>query len=264
MTIAQVLELEEQPVGETTPLALKSPRPVLKILPPDRLQSARELLRRREERREPPLATALPVLDRLLGGGLPRGELVEVVGRRSSGRFSTLLAALAAVTAAGEAAALVDLGDHLDPQAAAALGMELGRLLWLRPRRLRQALAATEMLIAGGFPLVALDLGAPPLSGGGATEGFWLRLARAAEARGTALIVSSPYRVSGTAAGGVLHAETARPAWSGGGGAPRLLARLSCRFTLEKHRGRHPGASESLELTVPAAAPFPAAGELAC
>src|SRR5512143_1726070 len=49
-------------------------------------------------------------------GGLPRGTLVEVVGRRSSGRFALALAALAAATQAGESAALVDLGDQLDPQ----------------------------------------------------------------------------------------------------------------------------------------------------
>src|SRR5262249_42016146 len=57
-----------------------------------------------------PIATTVPGLDRLLRGGLPRGGFVEVSGRRSCGRFSIGIAALASATSSGEAAALVDLG----------------------------------------------------------------------------------------------------------------------------------------------------------
>ncbi|RPH52836.1 hypothetical protein EHM82_09085, partial [bacterium] len=80
-----------------------------------RIRSARELARevREADEEETPLATAVPALDRLLAGGLPRGQLVELIGARSSGRFSALLAVLAAATGVGEAAALVDLGDGL-------------------------------------------------------------------------------------------------------------------------------------------------------
>src|SRR6185369_7864288 len=115
-----------------------------------RLSSARELARERAEEERGPLPTAHPALDPLLGGGLPRGELVEVVGGRSSGRLSLVLAALAAATSTGEAAALVDLGDHLDPAAAVAAGIDLQRLLWVRPRDVRQTLAAAEMVLGGG------------------------------------------------------------------------------------------------------------------
>src|SRR5262245_29756039 len=65
------------------------------------------------------LATGVAPLDRLLAGGLPKGEMIELAGRRSSGRFSIGLSALASVTSTGEPATLVDLGEHLDPQAAA-------------------------------------------------------------------------------------------------------------------------------------------------
>ena len=58
---------------------------------------------------------------------------MEIIGRRSSGRFSLTLAILRAATAAGEAAALVDLGNNLDPQIAAEHGVDLERLLWVRP-----------------------------------------------------------------------------------------------------------------------------------
>ncbi|HQR47078.1 MAG TPA: hypothetical protein PK598_13835, partial [Thermoanaerobaculia bacterium] len=107
------------------------------------LSRASDLVRQGATRREA-LPTAVPPLDRLLSGGLPRGTLVEVTGRRSSGRFSLALSVLAAATGAGEAAALVDLGDHFDPQAAEAFGADLARLLWVRPRTLKEALLSTE------------------------------------------------------------------------------------------------------------------------
>jgi hypothetical protein len=75
-----------------------------------------------------------------LAGGLPRGCLTEICGPASSGRTTLLLAALAAATCRGEFCALVDAGDALDPQSAAAAGVDLDRLLWVRcgansPRR---------------------------------------------------------------------------------------------------------------------------------
>ena len=51
------------------------------------------------------LPTAIDPMDRILQGGLVRGELVELVGRHSSGRYSTVLATLATTTQIGEAVA---------------------------------------------------------------------------------------------------------------------------------------------------------------
>lgn len=233
----------------------------------DHLTTGRELLRRRErDDHAPPLPTGSPELDRLLEGGLPRGYLVELVGGRSSGRFSILLALLAAATQAGEAAALVDLGEGLDPAAAGASGIDLERLLWLAPRTLRQALAGAEMLVATGFPLVAVDLGLPPVRRGGldaqGVQAAWLRLARAASSYGAALFVATPYRASGAAAAGVL---TIRPEarrrslrrHRHGAGSPSLLLGIDAAVTLEKARpalsargsSRPPGAAERLRLT---------------
>jgi hypothetical protein len=196
-------------------------------------------------------------LDRLLGGGLPRGELVEIVGRGSCGRFAALLAALRAVTGAGEAAALVDQGSQLDPQAATAAGIDLERLLWLRPRELGDALAASELLLHTGFSLVVLDLGLPPVRGR-APLAAWLRLARAAAAHGAAVLVGSPYRLSGCAAGAVVTGGRARGDWSGAGPA-RLLGGLQSRFSLSKRTG-HPDLGEAfVELVVPEASFGPAA-----
>jgi hypothetical protein len=218
-----------------------------------------------------PLATAVPALDELLAGGLPRGKLVEMVGARSSGRFSAVLAILAAATVAGEAAALVDLGDGFDPQTAATFEMDLRRLLWLRPASLKQALVCAEVLLGGGFPLVVLDLGSPPVRGGRGGEAGWVRLARAAQAHRAALLVASPYRVSGTAAAIVLQAAPGRALWQGvAGRAPWLLDGLSCQLALEKCRGRLLPAQRSrrlelrLEDTISLDAPDPstATGDL--
>jgi hypothetical protein len=242
-----------------------------------RLHSARELERESREEEHELLPTALPAIDRLLSGGLPRGQLVELIGSRSSGRFSTVLQILAAATGVGEAAALVDLGDGLDPADALTLGIDARRLLWLRPTTLSQALVAAEMVIGSGFQLVILDLGTPPLARGTgshgspgsdgshgshgshgaktarANEAAWLRLARAAKAQASALLVSSPYRISGTAATIVLRAGRGRSLW--GQAAPWLLGGTSPRFILEKCRGGRHGQQETLCLRLPGSPP---------
>jgi recombination protein RecA len=71
-------------------------------------------------------------LDALLGGGFPRGALVEVCGAGSSGRTSLSLALLAQATRRQEACAYVDVSDALDPMSVAAAGVDVKRLLWVR------------------------------------------------------------------------------------------------------------------------------------
>ena len=67
-----------------------------------------------------------------LTGGFPRGCLTEICGTASSGRTSVLISALAHATQRGEVCALVDASDAFDPASAAAAGMEMSRLLWVR------------------------------------------------------------------------------------------------------------------------------------
>lgn len=214
-----------------------------------RLRTGRTLV---DERRRTPgeerLATASG-LDRLLGGGLERGATVELVGRGSSGRFAVVLSVLAAVTGGGEPAALIDLGDGLDPRVAAAAGVDLERLLWVRPRRMKEALGSAEIALGCGLPLVVLELGLPPLAGGRGNEAAWLRLARTARAQRTALLVSSPYRVSGTAVRTVVELRATRARWHGRGFAPSLVRGLAGRLELAKSRIRATASPvEQLEL----------------
>src|SRR5882762_10222370 len=77
------------------------------------------------------VSSGIPQLD-LLIGGLARGCLTEICGTASSGRTSVLLLALARATQRGEVCALVDASDAFDPASAAAAGMEMSRLLWVR------------------------------------------------------------------------------------------------------------------------------------
>ena len=73
----------------------------------------------------------IPSLD-ALSGGLPRGALSEVTGAVSSGRTSIVLSTLAAALRRQETCALVDASDSFDPISAAAAGLDLARLLWIR------------------------------------------------------------------------------------------------------------------------------------
>ena len=220
-----------------------------------RLTSAADLLERaRAAPAGSTLPTAVPALEGLLPGGLPRGEMVEISGLYSTGRFSLALSLLAAATEAGEAAALVDLGDHFDPQAAEAAGVSLPRLLWLRPRTLRQALLSAETAVKAGVPLVLLDLGLAPsklsLAQRARPDVAFLRLARAARAHDTALVVLAPRRATGAAARAVLAAERARPFWHRGereASTPLLLG-LSGRLVPEKLPGHRPGTAKVLKL----------------
>ena len=76
--------------------------------------------------------TGIAEVDVLLGGGFPRGTLVELCGRGSSGRTSLYLALLTQATGQQQACALVDVSDSLDPMSMAAAGVDLARLLWVR------------------------------------------------------------------------------------------------------------------------------------
>jgi recombination protein RecA len=71
-------------------------------------------------------------LDAVLGGGFPRGSLVELCGPASSGRTSLAFSLLAEATERQQACAFVDVADSLDPLSLAAAGVELPRLLWIR------------------------------------------------------------------------------------------------------------------------------------
>jgi hypothetical protein len=191
------------------------------------------------------LTTSLPPLDRsdpaalmpfdiatvdaVLRGGLPRGQLSELAGPHSAGRTTLLLHLLGAATRHGEIAAIVDTGDCLDVASAAAAGIDLDRLLWIRgdvapvDRLIERALKALNLVLqAGGFGVVAIDLAdIPPRVLRTLPFTTWLRLQRIVEGSDTAclLIVREPLARS---AGGLTVMCTGRAAWSQSPTRPRF------------------------------------------
>lgn len=93
----------------------------------------------------PLIPTGVRSMDEVLEGGLPVGAITEMTGAECSGRTGLALSFLAQVTAVGRVCAWVDVSDCLQPESAAAIGVDLSRLLWVRcgvaPMKLEQQLA---------------------------------------------------------------------------------------------------------------------------
>ena len=184
-------------------------------------------------------STGLSVLDGRLGGGLPRGHLSEIVGPRSAGRTSLLLHLAAATTRRGELVALVDALDTLDPASAAAAGVDISRLLWIRghvvahpgfcrdlnQRALEQAVKALGLVLqAGNFGLVALDVGdAPATAVRRLPFTTWLRLQRMVEGSQTMCVLAGNEPMSRSSAGLSIRLQAGGP---GAGRAGRFSERL--------------------------------------
>jgi hypothetical protein len=167
-------------------------------------------------------STGHAALDAQLHGGVPRGQVSELIGPRSSGRTSLLVRMLAAATARGELVALIDALDMFDVESAADAGIDLDRLLWIRgfvvpnpglcrdlnQRALVQAIRAlTLVLQAGQFGLVAFDAGEAPADGVRRLPfTTWLRLQRMIEGAQTACLLIGSDRMARSPAGLTLHA----------------------------------------------------------
>jgi recombination protein RecA len=152
-------------------------------------------------------------------GGLPRGCLTEIFGPASSGRSSLLASILATSTERQEVCALVDAEDSFDPLSAAAAGVRLERLLWVRcAHNAEHALKAADLLIqGGGFGLVAMDLGdTPPAIARRISLTSWFRLRRAVENTPTVLVTVARQSNAKTCASMMLECMRERVSWVGG------------------------------------------------
>jgi len=136
------------------------------------------------------VSSGIPEIDSL-AGGLPRGSLTEICGPPCSGRTSILLSALASRTAQPEACALIDSRDAFDPHSAAAAGVKLNNLLWVRCQNVDHALRATDLLLqGGGFGLIALDLSdVPPETVRYVPLNAWFRFRKTVEDTPTILLL---------------------------------------------------------------------------
>jgi recombination protein RecA len=174
-------------------------------------------------------------------GGLPRGCLTEIYGPASSGRTSLLVSILAEATARQEICALVDADDTFDPISAAAAGVRLDRLIWVRAARsAEQALKAVDLLIqGGGFGVVAMDLGdTAPATARRISLTSWFRLRRAVEHTPTILVTVARQSNAKTCASLMLECVRERVDWSGAPGSSRLLRGIRVRSRSSKPVGR--------------------------
>ena len=122
---------------------------------------------------------------------VPRGALTEITGPTSSGRSSLLCSLLAAATARQEFCALLDTQNSFDLRSATDAGVRLSQLLWVRCNgNVEHALKAADMLAnAGGFGMVAIDLGdTPDQLVQRVPLAAWFRLRHAVENTRTALV----------------------------------------------------------------------------
>jgi recombination protein RecA len=231
--------------------------------------------------------TTVTCLDACLGGGLPRGQLSEIAGPRSSGRLTLLLQLFRAAAARGELAALVDTFDSLDVASADAAGVDLDRLLWMRghdiirpqpirpqasgvrpqsseagglspgpllDRTIERALKALNLVLqAGGFGVVALDLAdAPPAALHRIPFTTWLRVQRTIEGSDTACVLVVPQPLA-RSAGGLTLSLSGRARWDGDAERSCLLAGVEVAVRVISPRRR-------VDAEVAFVAPTPDAG----
>jgi protein ImuA len=173
-----------------------------------RLRDEIRRLERRPDRRSGALACGLSSVDDALpAGGFPRGALSELRGGPSSGKTAVALSLVAGL-GKEELAAFVDGTGELYPPAAAALGVDLGRLLLIRPGgpasgaagALAGFWAAEALLGSGAFAAVIVDVPLPVGMRG--VEGLLRRLQTAAEKGGTVgLWLSRPGAAARASAG---------------------------------------------------------------
>jgi recombination protein RecA len=104
------------------------------------------------------ISTGALSLDLALGGGIPKGRIVEIYGPESSGKTTLALHAVAEVQKNGGVAAFVDAEHALDPEYAGRLGVNLDTLLISQPDTGEQALEITETLVrSSAVDLVVVD-----------------------------------------------------------------------------------------------------------
>jgi len=97
-------------------------------------------------------------LDLALGGGYPKGRIIEIYGPESSGKTTLTLHAIAEIQRQGGTAAFVDAEHALDPSYARKLGVDTDNLLVSQPDNGEQALEITETLVrSNAVDLIVVD-----------------------------------------------------------------------------------------------------------
>jgi recombination protein RecA len=104
------------------------------------------------------ISSGAMTLDLALGGGLPKGRIIEIYGPESSGKTTLALHAIAAVQKSGGIAAFVDAEHALDPSYSKALGVDIDNLLVSQPDNGEAALEIVDQLVrSAAVDIVVID-----------------------------------------------------------------------------------------------------------
>jgi recombination protein RecA len=104
------------------------------------------------------IPTGALTLDLALGGGLPKGRVIEIYGPESSGKTTVALHAVAEVQRTGGVAAFVDAEHALDPVYARALGVNIDELLVSQPDTGEMGLEIVDQLVrSSAIDVVVID-----------------------------------------------------------------------------------------------------------
>ena len=191
------------------------------------------------EAQAPGVPFQVQTLDSYLHGGLPAGQLSEVVGPASSGRTSLVWQWMAAATRRGDTVALIDTFDRFDPASAVACGIVLERVLWVRgqaisrtagavdpvwlpgvrtvegpgtmvERVLDRALKALNLVLQSGVcPAVVIDMADVPTAAlRRIPYTTWLRVQRVIEGSDTTCVLVAPESLARSAGGVTITLQT--------------------------------------------------------
>ena len=188
-------------------------------------------VRQRDDRELIP--TGIPAIDRLTGGGIPKGTLTEICGAASTGRTSLVFAVLSQATRRGECCAWIDTAGAFDPLSAEEAGVDLDRILWVNcGGNPQHGLKAADLLIqAGGFGLVVFDIAdTPDAVARRIPLASWFRLRHAAERTGAALITIERQINARSCSALQIEMRQKKPMWIG-----RLLRGLLADAQSQKH-----------------------------
>ncbi|MGA2880264.1 MAG: hypothetical protein ABSG13_15055 [Bryobacteraceae bacterium] len=166
------------------------------------------------------LPTGIASLDALVGG-FPRGAIAEILGPESSGRTTLVHSLLAASTTQLEICAYIDTDDSFDPVSAAAAGVALSQLVWIRcGHNAGDAIKAADYLLhAGGFGVIVLDLcQISPRISSRIPISYWYRFRRAIENTPTILALAEKEPLSRSCASLMLELQRKKIAWRGAPG----------------------------------------------
>jgi recombination protein RecA len=104
------------------------------------------------------VSTGALTLDLALGGGLPKGRVIEIYGPESSGKTTVALHAVAEIQKTGGIAAYIDAEHALDPTYAGALGVDIANLLISQPDTGESALEIVDQLVrSAAVDIVVID-----------------------------------------------------------------------------------------------------------